>query len=217
MRDPASGARAAPAVCSMVMPRAKKKAPPRKKKKPPHAGELIKLSVAMLPARFDRGEGFLDLVLPIATVEGGGARRWKLEARGALDGTPVGLIVELEPAMSPGISEDGDFDHDAFYPRGVTLRSIGADTTNLMRALAGAYGVAHDGGEARASLPLTAFSMRGDPRRLDQAEVRFKVFKEARVQRQYELYVHVDLPRRRLTLREKDAVWRVPLIQAWLR
>jgi hypothetical protein len=66
-----------------------------------------------------------------------------------------------------------------------------------------------------ASTKFTGLSLEGDPSKLDDGEVKIKLFFESNKEEAYaELYTNIDLPSKKLEFAEKDPGYRVALVKA---
>lgn len=156
-------------------------------------------------------EGFADLVFRITESRQDRHDRWRLTARGTHQGRRVGLAVELEPEWT-----EGSLAEDLVAYRGVVrYRSIGSESDALVAALKQLYGV---DAEAAGMVDMTTFAaitLEGDPARLDSKPLKIKLFFEKEEENHYaEVYTNIDLPQKKLEIREKDESYREPLLRA---
>lgn len=167
-------------------------------------------------ARFDTSEGFQNLVIPVASHGRTPSGSLSIVAVGALSGREIGVRLRVDPSTRPGIV-DGQIDASSLAPDGVFLESLGPPTQGLVEVLAAAYEIPLPSGGLRKSIPLAAFALEGDPRRIEAEHVNFKVFHDEREERgqYYELFVHIDLPARRVEIREKDPDYRASVIRGF--
>lgn len=153
-------------------------------------------------------EGFHDLVFNLVEREKLASGAERLRARGKHRGAIVQFDVELEGWTG---HDSGPIRVFAGY---VTLKRIGEDAS-LVVALDDVYGTKLAPKGMRPATKLNALALDGDPRALDAGGVRIKLFHEHKDESRYaELFLNVDVAKRIVELREKDAGYRAGLVKA---
>jgi len=93
-----------------------------------------------MPEILIKGDGKfpMDVQLPIVAVQFASDGTATIHAQGTHHGRSIGVEVKVRGQMKPGIFED-DIDRDAFYDKGVILRSMGDITRHLADVFSEAY------------------------------------------------------------------------------
>lgn len=137
---------------------------------------------------------------------------YRLVAKGLLDGTSVGLRVEMDRDWNPKPAE-----HDAvtFYWGSVTLRSIGLESDALAMALSRLYGLAHAGLRMLPEIRAEAVGLASDPRLIESEPVKMKLFFHSGNEARYaEVFLNIDRRAQIVELHEKDPEYRKNLVRA---
>jgi hypothetical protein len=155
-------------------------------------------------------EGFADLVLSVVaehqTAEGG---RY-FDVLATHEGELVGLRIELSPAWRP--QQMGDI---PCFSGIVTYRSSGELSDRFVSLLDRLYGVGLGPSRMADTVRFAALTLGDDPASIDTSAIHIKLFFEHDEEVRYaEVYTNIDLPRGVVQIREKDADYRRPLIQA---
>jgi hypothetical protein len=155
-------------------------------------------------------EGFADLVFAITasgvTASGGPC----FDAEAVHEGTRVGLRLELPSEWSP--REVGGI---GCFSGVVTYRSLGELSDRFVATLDRLYGVGLNPSRMNDGVRFDALTLGDDPRSLDAGMVHIKLFFESEDEDRYaEVYTNIDLPGRKVQIREKDGGYRRAIVQA---
>ena len=158
-------------------------------------------------------EGFVDLLLYIREhkIQPDGTQL--MRAVGLHKGSEVGLVVMLGSRWSAGsLGKDWAV---TTHQGTATYESIGPQSDALVRVLNDLYQTKLAAADMKPRVEFTAISLGGDPRDLSKEKVHIKLFFEADNDEEYaEVFTNIDLPHRRLEIREKDNAYRTPLMKA---
>ncbi len=130
----------------------------------------------------------------------------------------VGFAVKLHRSVGPGFDEDMNLIKENVYYQGVSFRSLGKISDDLIAALAKLYG--QDLGALRmvSEETFTAIALQQGDTDFDQHAVKLKLFgrdSDPFIEDDYyESFFNVDLPSRFVSWNEKDPDYRAPLIRA---
>src|SRR5262249_25424221 len=134
-------------------------------------------------------------------------------ARGKLDGTLIGLIVDVLPDRN---AQRLDRSNAFVYWGKVRYCSLGTESDAFIAALTRLYGLREKPGSMARGIEVKAVSINGDPRSLEKAPVKMKAFffDEGLQDKYAEVYTNVDLQAKRLEFHEKDPAYRTQLVKA---
>jgi hypothetical protein len=156
-------------------------------------------------------DGWVDLDLPLTEFKGD-SNVYRLIAKGLLDGTSVGLRVEIDGHWNSKPTEDGAV---TLYWGSVTLRSIGLESDALAVALSRLYGYPHAGLRMLPEIRAEAVGLASDPRLIESEPVKMKLFFHSENEERYaEVFLNIDRGAQIVELHEKDPEYRKNLIRA---
>ena len=130
----------------------------------------------------------------------------------------VGFAVKLLREVGPGFDGDMNLIKDNVYHHGVSFRSLGKISDDLITTLANLYGSDHGALQMISEETFTAIALQQADTDLDLHAVRMKLFgrdADPFVEDDYyESFFNVDLPNGFVSWNEKDPDYRKPLIRA---
>lgn len=171
---------------------------------------------------FDPKVDFVDLVFSIKgepREENGSV--WVV-AEGMIDDKKVGFEIGISDKTS-GVDVDTEGQVTAVRPtpNGITLRSVGEISDNLVQALGGFYNILNPPSKMVQEISLTSVALSNNLSRIRHREVQFKLFNEKKFQEPesveatefyaneyFEMYLNFDLQNKRIYLKEKDQGYR---------
>lgn len=167
--------------------------------------------------RIDTENGFADLVLPITRFRCTEQFACLIEARGLYQGRDIGLRVRLSADLSEP-DPTGDIPEASFRKDGVEFQSLGEPTRDMALILQEAYGVKFKSNSIRKSLSMTSTTLEGNPKQIEQQELKFKLFFDENEEEglYFEIYLNIDKKNGTLTLAEKDEEYRQNILRAFL-
>jgi hypothetical protein len=130
----------------------------------------------------------------------------------------VGFAVKLVKSVGPGFDSGMNLIKDNVYHRGVSFRSLGKISDDLITALGSLYGL--DAGALRMvqEETFTLIALQQDCTELESHSVKMKLFGRDSdpfiEDAYYESFFNVDLPGGFASWNEKDPDYRTPLIKA---
>jgi len=130
----------------------------------------------------------------------------------------VGFAVKLVRSVGPGFDEEMNLIKDHVYYHGVSFRSLGQVSDDLIAALGEFYGRDVGALQMIQEETFTMIALQQDDTDLDLHAVKMKLFgrdSEPFVEDDYyESFFNVDLPGGFVSWNEKDPDYRTPLIKA---
>ena len=162
-------------------------------------------------------EGFVDCVFKVNDLESD-QNFYSFNLFASHRGKKVGLAVRLVKNVGPGFDADMNLIKDHVYHHGVSFRSLGQVSDDLITALSELYG--QDARVIRMvqEETFTMIALQQGDTDLELCSVRMKLFgrdSEPFVEDDYyESFFHVDFPNGFAYWNEKDPDYRVPLIRA---
>jgi hypothetical protein len=153
-----------------------------------------------------------DLTFRIQQVErlADGAR--VLRVAGTYRTTPVAFAILLGPRWKAGRLGDLPL---VTYSGTVTLRSLGVQSDHLLAVIDELYGTRQHPTKMRERTDFSGITLGGDPRDLNAAPVKIKLFFESDDETRYaELYLNIDSDAQTVELAEKDADYRSAIVRA---
>jgi hypothetical protein len=156
-------------------------------------------------------DGWVDLDLPLIDFRVR-ADAYRTVAKGLLDGTIVGIDVEIGSHWDPKPTEHEDV---TFYWGSVTLRSIGPESDALVTALARLYGIPSTAPRMLPEIRAEAVGLASDPRLIESERVKMKLFFHSDNNDRYaEVFLNIDRRAQLVELHEKDQEYRKNLLRA---
>jgi hypothetical protein len=158
----------------------------------------------------------MDVRVPIVSVQCATDGAAKITAQGTYRGRPVGIEIEIQGQMRPGIVDD-DFDTTAVYENGIVIRAIGDSTQRLADVFSEVYIIPVKDAEPLYELDLTCIALDGDPALIETEHLNFKVFHDDEDKRgqYFEMFLHIDIPLAYVRLNEKDEDYRENVVKSF--
>ena len=162
-------------------------------------------------------EGFVDMIFKVDGLKAD-ERHFYFSLFASQEGTKVGFAVKLLSAVGPGFDSEMNLIKEHVYPRGVSFRSLGSVSDDLITALAGLYGQASGDLKMVPEESFTMIALQQGNTDLRSNAVKMKLFGRDRdpfVENDYyESFFNVDLTEGFVSWNEKDPDYRGPLIKA---
>ena len=153
-----------------------------------------------------------DLTFRIQHVQRQADGAQLVQAAGTYRNKPVAFAVLLGPQWEAGRLGDLPL---ITYTGVVTLRSLGVQSDHLLVVIDQLYGTAQHPLKMRPQTPFTAITLGGDPRDLQAAPVKMKLFFESDDESRYaELFLNIDRGAHTVELAEKDPDYRSAIVRA---
>ena len=162
-------------------------------------------------------EGFVDCVFKVSNLESD-QNFYSFNLFASHRGKKVGLAVKLVKNIGPGFDAEMNLIKDHVYPQGVSFRSLGQVSDDLITALSELYG--QDARTIRMvqEETFTMIALQQEDTDLELYSVRMKLFgrnaEPFDEEDYYESFFNVDFPNGFVYWNEKDLDYRVPLIRA---
>jgi hypothetical protein len=158
----------------------------------------------------------MDLRIPIVAAQFGTGGLATITSQGIYRGRTVGIEITVRGQMKPGIVK-ADIDRNAFYEKGVVIRSVRDTTRRLADVFAEVYITPVTEAEPLDQLDLTSFALDGDPMLIETEHVNFKVFHDDDDRRglYFEMFLHVDIPSGYVRFDEKDEEYRENVVKSF--
>ncbi len=155
-------------------------------------------------------EGFQDLVFWLEEHEKERDGSHRIRASGTHKGKKVGFEILLAPKWSEGMNTP-----ITSRVGTVKYRAIGSDSDALVGVLDELYETKLSPKNMAKEIEFNAVTLEGHPRELANGPVKIKLFFEPESPDDYvELFTNIDLPARRVEVREKDMEYRPAVIKA---
>lgn len=130
----------------------------------------------------------------------------------------VGIAVKMVKCIGPGFDADMNLIKDHVYYQGVSFRSLGQMSNDLITALGELYGQGSDVLKMVPEENFTTIALQQTDTDLDRHAVKLKLFGRDSApfveDDYYESFFNVDIPGGFVCWNEKDQGYRVPLIKA---
>jgi len=130
----------------------------------------------------------------------------------------VGFAVKLLKTVGPGFDQDMNLIKNHVYYEGVSFRSLGQVSDDLINALAELYGLGTGGLRMVPEESFTMIALQQAATDLAKNSVKMKLFGRDGTplveDDYYESFLNVDLPGGFVSWNEKDPDYRAPLIKA---
>lgn len=171
-----------------------------------------------ITSRIDPEEGWFDIYMKIVS-EIRTDSSYVYTVKGLYKGNTVGLQIEVRSDIGAGIVNGSVSGGSGFLADGVTLRSIGSESDNLVTALAELYNVSATEGFTKQPIASTIFSLNSKAVDLSKAGYyKLKLFYEIADEELYaELFLNINTETKEIELHEKDQEYRSSLIKIWTK
>lgn len=128
----------------------------------------------------------------------------------------VGLQIEVNKDIQPGIDKDGKPTVDGFTQGNIRISSIGIESDNFLKALSSTFDIPSTNKMTEKSIIPTAFSSNSEVVDLNKpGTYRFKLFLDNSEGDPAEVFAVLDTYRKIFELSEKDSSYRKLLISAF--
>ena len=179
-------------------------------------GFLDKLFRGKSPAgRISEEEGFLDIDLPIASVEPLASGEVRFIAKGEVQGQVIGFSVLLHSQWAHQLLEDSNV--TLYWGTGAYERT-GPESDRFVQLLAERYQIALPHSAMRPTIPVRIVGLASDPSDAQQSGAKMKFFlndSENDGEESYaEVFTNIDVASGMLEFHEKDNGYRAPLVKA---
>ena len=162
-------------------------------------------------------EGFVDCIFKIEGLKND-QHHYYFNLLASYKAKKVGFAVKLLKSVKPGFDSDMNLIKGHVYYGGVSFRSLGQVSDDLITALADLYGQTAGFLRMISEETFTIIALQQDDTDLDCHAVKMKLFgrdSEPFVEDDYyESFFNVDLPGGFVSWNEKDPDYRAPLIRA---
>ena len=149
---------------------------------------------------------FVDLDLPMASVQRDLDGVQAISARGCHRDASVGFVVSLGFIWE---RQDVENSEVVLYWGREELVSVGSESDAFLRLLDEVYGTGLGHRRMRERVPFLAVSLAGDPARLEHEPARMKFFFESDAEeRDAEFYINIDVQAQTVQFHEKDTDYR---------
>jgi hypothetical protein len=181
-------------------------------------GADMKMTDSGLPLLIQPSEedGFVDMLFKISDIKTVGDRL-TFTLRADHKGKIVGFNVSIDTKINEGIA-NGALKKEAIVKDGVIFRSSGADSDELVRAIAELYKVDADMAQMVAEEKFTAFALMDKPFDVTKGIFKLKIFgRDQPTDGQddyYESFLNVDTINGFVSWNQKDIDYRKPLIKS---
>jgi hypothetical protein len=166
-----------------------------------------------LPGKVGDEEGFLDIDLPLVSVQivDDGSRRFV--ALGTISDVEMGFAVTLGTDWHPKQTDDGAA---TFYWGLGSFERTGVESDNFVRFVAMTYGLPVSGDQSMIqNVHTEVVGLGSNPAGAVQAGAKMKFFFHSDSEERYaEVFVNVDVEQGFLEFHEKDNEYRAPLVRA---
>lgn len=109
---------------------------------------------------------------------------------------------------------NNDFETFRTYPKGMKLTYQNGLSNDFISSVSRLYGFEIANLRLKESVFIECGALSGNPVNLQREEVQFKCFLEANDESRYaEFYINIDLPNKKLYLKEKDPDYRENIIR----
>jgi hypothetical protein len=175
--------------------------------------EKSNFAVSLPEITSESEEGFYDLVLAITEHRKLADGAQTILASGLYKGSKVSLEIYLHPSW-----QSRPFDADVpltTYRGNLSIRSIGAESDLLLRAIDEIYGTKQSPKAMNKATEFTGICLGGNPQELSKEIVKIKSFFDSNSANEYaEFFTNIDLNARKVYIREKDEEYRAAIVRA---
>lgn len=166
-------------------------------------------------ASLDTEDGFVNIDLPVykhETLPSGGFRFY---ARGSLEKTQIGFIIEISKDWKKTKIEDLG-EEAYFYWGSGTFRSSGKDTDNFVSLLSSLYGNKRKKLKALQKIDADVVGLLDNPALVDTEPVKMKFFFNSDEDETFysEVFINIDLSKKTIEFHEKDIDYRQALMRS---
>jgi hypothetical protein len=175
--------------------------------------EKTNFAVSLPEIMSESEEGFYDLLFAITEHRKLADGAQTILASGLYKGSKVSLEIYLYPSW-----QSLPFDADVpltTYRGNLSIRSIGAESDLLLRAIDEIYGTKQSPKAMNKATEFTGICLGGNPQELSKEIVKIKSFFDSNSANEYaEFFTNIDLNARKLYIREKDEEYRAAIVRA---
>lgn len=161
--------------------------------------------------QLDREEEFVDISLPVAAYRRASDGGMQVVARGAIQGTTVGIAIELAAEWVPQPIKDASI--TVYWGNG-SLVSIGPESDAFLALLASEYGMSAPSRMA-GRVDITLAGMNDDPSKILTSPAKIKAFFDKGPKDHYgEVFINIDLQSGTLEFRDKDVEYHAGILSS---
>ena len=167
-----------------------------------------------LPGRLGDEEGFLDIDIPLISVESGGAGKVRYVARGEVLGQDIGFAVVLHAGWDAQPTDDNSA---IFYWGSGVYQRTGPESDRFVELVERQYGIQPSGRGMLTQVPAEVVGLDSDPAHAVQGGAKMKFFFHGQsedAERYAEVFTNINVEEGMLEFREKDNEYRLPLVRA---
>ena len=167
-----------------------------------------------ITSRMDTAEGWCDIFLTV-TADTKTTTGHRYIAKGMYHGKVVGLQIEISGSIGAGIVDGRPGVASGFLKDAVRFTSIGRESDELVKALAGLYKQPAGKGFTKTVVSATVFSLNDKAVDLDKKDqYKLKLFFGGDNEQLYaELFMNVNTEKGEIELNEKDQSYRADIIR----
>ena len=167
-----------------------------------------------ITSRIDVEEGWKDIFLKIIEDKRTDTSHIYI-AKGLYKEEVVGLQIEISSKINAGFIGDEIDNKNGFVLKGVSFKSIGKESDELVNALAELYEFSMKKSFTKQTISATVFSLNEKKVNLAKNDYyKLKLFFEEDNEDLYsELYLNINTETKEIELHEKDEEYRVPIIK----
>ena len=162
-------------------------------------------------------EGFVDCIFKVDELRQDN-EFYYFNLLASHNGKTVGVGVKLVKKVKPGFDKDMNLIKDHVYYRGVSFRSLGAISDELITSISNLYGFTNSELSMVEAETYTAIALQDKDTDLEIHSVRFKIFgrdQEPFIEENYyESFLNIDLKNEFVSWNEKDPDYREALVRA---
>lgn len=167
-----------------------------------------------LPGRIGDEEGFLDIDLPLISVETEGTAEVRYVARGEVLGQDIGFAVVLHAIWDPQPTDDNSA---VFYWGSGFYQRTGPESDRFVELVGRQYGMQPSSRRMLTQVLAEVVGLDSDPVHAMQSGAKMKFFFHAQsedAERYAEVFTNINVEEGMLEFREKDNEYRLPLFRA---
>jgi len=167
----------------------------------------------------DTSDGFVDLKLPVIQSRVADDGEASLILGGVYNGRHVEISVQLQSGMLPNTFFTESTEINAHFDA-IKISADAETTANLANLFIEQYKADRVAVPTPLSLSFTAVALAGDPRKIAEEQVKFKLFHETGSPEDeegpeyFEMFLNIDLGSKTVELNEKDDDFRSGVLNA---
>lgn len=154
-------------------------------------------------------EGFVDLTFDINEVRKKLFGNTIIDCVANFNGRNIGFSLEIKKGMKGVVNND--FNNISFYKDGLKIIYLKPVSDDFISCILTIYGFEQNSIILKNETVLEACALKGNPGNIQNEAVDFKCFLGAE-EKYSEFFINIDIPERKLYLREKDPEYRANII-----